>query len=104
MLALILASLVAVQDAPMDEVDLNIYCNAQAGIMMQYDDPDFFAEDLMISTGEWIENAIQSGAATRDHVYDTQAELFEENQPLILADDVAALEARFAPCREGFGQ
>lgn len=104
MLALILASLVAVQDAPMDEVDLNIYCNAQAGIMMQYDDPDFFAEDLMIRTGEWIESAIQSGATTRDHVYDTQAELFEENQPLILADDVAALEARFAPCREAFGQ
>ncbi|MCC5982113.1 MAG: hypothetical protein JJU26_10395 [Oceanicaulis sp.] len=103
MLALILASLVAAQDTPMDEVDLNIYCNAQAGVIMQYDDPDFFAEDLMISTGEWIENAIESGATTRDHVYDRQAALFEDNQPLILAGDVAALEARFAPCREAFG-
>lgn len=103
MLALILASLVAVQDAPMSEVDLNIYCNAQAGVMMQYDDPDFFAEDLMISTGEWLDAAVADGRTTQDHIYEAQNALFPVNQELILADDVAALEARFAPCREAFG-
>lgn len=103
MLALILASLVAVQDAPMNEVDLNIYCNAQAGIIMQYDDPDFFAEDLMIRTGEWLDAAVADGRTTQDHIYERQDALFPVNQELILADDVAALEARFAPCREAFG-
>lgn len=103
MLALILASLVVAQDAPMDEVDLNIYCNAQAGVMMQYDDPDFFAEDLMISTGEWLDAAVADGRTTQDHIYEAQDALFPVNQELILADDVAALEARFAPCREAFG-
>lgn len=103
MLALAAISLVLTPPAEMNEVDLNIYCNAQAGIIMQYDDPEGFAEDLMMRTSEWIENAIESGATTRDHVFDMQSELFEANQPLILADDVAALEARFTVCRAAFG-
>lgn len=103
MLALAAMSLALTPAPEMSEVDLNIYCNAQAGIMMQYDDPDGFAEDLMISTGEWLEAAVADGSTTQDQIFETQGALFEVNQPLILTDDVAALEARFAPCREAFG-
>lgn len=103
MLALAAMSLALTPAPEMSEVDLNIYCNAQAGIMMQYDDPDFFAEDLMISTGEWLDAAVADGRTTQDHIFEAQNTLFDVNQPLILADDLAALEARFAPCREAFG-
>ncbi|WP_429911559.1 hypothetical protein [Glycocaulis sp.] len=102
MIALLAAAL-ALNPAPeMSEVDLNIYCNAQAGVMMQYDDPDIFAENLMISTGEWLDAAVADGRTTQDHIYDAQDSLFPVNQELILADDMAALEVRFAPCREAF--
>lgn len=103
MIMLLAASLAFTPASELSEVDLHIYCNAQAGIIMQYDDPDFFAENLMISTGEWLDAAVAEGRTTQNHIFETQNTLFEENQPLILADDVAALEARFAPCREAFG-
>ncbi|MGY6660819.1 MAG: hypothetical protein ACXIVO_00720 [Glycocaulis sp.] len=104
MIALIAASLLFTPaPAEMNEVDLNIYCHAQAGIMTQYLADTQFAENLMMETAEWLDQAVADGRTTRDHIISVQDALFPVNQELILADDVAALEARFAPCEEAFG-
>ncbi|WP_439634289.1 hypothetical protein [Glycocaulis sp.] len=103
MIALIAASLVFTPAPEVNEVDLHIYCNAQAGIMTQYLADTQFAENLMMETAEWLDQAVADGRTTRDHIISVQDALFPVNQELILADDLAALEARFAPCEEAFG-
>jgi len=103
MIAFLAASL-ALNPAPeMSEVDLHIYCNAQAEIMTQYLSDTRFSESLMTQTAQWLDEAVAVGRTTREHINSVQQALFPVNQELILADDVAALEARFEPCEEAFG-
>lgn len=103
MLALLAASLAFTPAHDMNEVDLHIYCHAQAGIMTQYLADTRFSERLMSQTAEWLDRAVAEGRTSREHIMSVQDALFPVNQELILADDVAALEDRFAPCEEAFG-
>ncbi|AZU04543.1 hypothetical protein X907_2020 [Glycocaulis alkaliphilus] len=103
MIALIAASLALTPATELNEVDLNIYCNAQAGIMTQYLADTQFAENLMMETAEWLDQAVADGRTSREYIMSVQDALFPVNQEHILADDVAALEERFAPCEEAFG-
>jgi len=103
MITLLAASLALTPAPDMNEVDLHIYCHAQAGIMTQYLADTQFAENLMIETAQWLDRAVADGRTTQDHISGLQAALFPINQELILADDVAALEKRFEPCEDAFG-
>lgn len=103
MIALLAASLALTPAPEMSEVDLHIYCHAQAGIMTQYLADTRFSESLMMETAEWLDAAVADGRTTREHIMSVQDALFPVNQELILADDVAALEARFVPCEDAFG-
>jgi len=102
MLALLAASLAFTPAPEMSEVDLHIYCNAQAGIMTQYLADTQLAENLMMETAQWLDRAVAEGRTTREHFMSVQDALFPVNQELLLADDVAALEGRFVPCEEAF--
>lgn len=102
MIALLAATLALTPAPEMSEVDLHIYCHAQAGIMTQYLADTRFSESLMIQTAEWLDQAVADGRTTQAHINAVQEALFPVNQELILADDVAALEARFVPCEEAF--
>ncbi|MGP1275274.1 MAG: hypothetical protein ACQRW7_07650 [Caulobacterales bacterium] len=104
MLVLVAASLAFTPVQELNEVDLHIYCHAQAGIMTQYLADTQFAETVMIEAAEWLDRAVTEGRTTREHIMSVQDALFPVNQELILADDVAALEERFAPCEEAFGE
>lgn len=103
MLAFMVASLALTPASELNAVDLHVYCHAQAGIMTQYLADTRFSESLMIQTAQWLDQAVAEGRTTREHIIAVQDALFPVNQELILADDVAALEARFVPCAEAFG-
>lgn len=103
MIALLAASLALAPAPEMSEVDLHIYCHAQAGIMTQYLADTRFAESVMTEMAGWLDQAVAEGRTTREHINSVQEALFPVNQQLILADDVAALVERFEPCEEAFG-